>query len=78
MDNTLQNEQYIESLSAAMETRGSEYKEKEKYQITPHGKYFMIDDRDLRIYDNNKQFLLEINTFPHDPRSILKLINHFH
>jgi hypothetical protein len=67
MDNTLQNDHYLESLKDGL-----------KHQITPHGKYFMIDDRDLRIYDKNKQFLLEINTYPNDPRSILKLINHFH
>jgi len=51
------------------------YVEGDKYEIS-HDTYLQIDDYDINIYDG-KNLILIINTFPNDPKIILKLINHF-
>ena len=37
--------------------------------------YFIIDDYDVRYFRGGK-VLVEINTYPNNPRDVLKLIDH--
>lgn len=54
----------------------SEYSDNQKYKIN-NDKYFMIFKYDIRIYNYRHDMLLEINTYPNDPRYIIQLINYF-
>lgn len=54
----------------------TEYLDNVKYIICKD-KYFMIFENDIRIYNYKHDRILEINTYPNNPRDILHLINYF-
>lgn len=53
-----------------------DYLDNVKYKIN-NNKYFMIFENDIRIYNYRHEKILEINTFPNNPRDVLHLINYF-
>lgn len=59
-----------------MDYKNEKIDDNKKY-IMCRDKYFIIFDYDIRIFNNKHQMILEINTFPNDPRELLKLTNHF-
>ncbi len=50
-------------------------KESQKVYISEN-KYFVIYDFDIRFY-NTKEQILTINTYPINPRELIKLISYF-
>ncbi len=59
-----------------METNDEEYIEGKKYKIN-NNYYFIIFENDIRFFNNDTLLKFEINTYPHNPRDILKYFNFF-
>lgn len=51
----------------------NDYEDGVKYNISSE-KYFMIFEYDIRIFNNKRKQILEINTYPNDPRKLLECI----
>ena len=43
----------------------------------PNYTHFVVYDYDIRFFNNNNRRYFEINTYPNDPRDVLKLVYSF-